>query len=83
MHEWLDRARADLAAAVGDDPAAYGLTQADIDAVLELARAAAHGSGERQNAPLVTYLVGLAHGRHRERSLSELADAAAGPDARA
>ncbi len=81
MHEWLERARADLAARVGDDPAAYGLTPADVDALLELARAAAHGSGERQNAPLATYLVGLAHGRHPERSLGELADMTAGPGA--
>ena len=81
MHEWLERAHADLAAAVGDDPAGYTLAQADIDILLELARAAAHGSGERQNAPLATYLVGLAHGRHPSRSLGELADVAAGPGA--
>ncbi len=81
MHEWLERAHGDLAAAVGDDPAGYTLAQADIDLLLELARAAAHGSGERQNAPLATYLVGLAHGRHPSRSLGELADAAAGPGA--
>ncbi|MCL4289578.1 MAG: molybdopterin-guanine dinucleotide biosynthesis protein [Thermoleophilia bacterium] len=81
MHEWLERAHADLAAAVGDDPAGYTLAQADIDILLELARAAAHGSGERQNAPLATYLVGLAHGRHPSRNLGALADVAAGPGA--
>ena len=43
MHEWLERAHADLAVAVGDDAAGYTLAQAEIDVLLELARAAAHG----------------------------------------
>jgi hypothetical protein len=74
MHEWLDKARVRLAEAVGEDPSAYALTQADIDDILDLARVAAHESGERQNAPLLSYLVGLAHARHPERDLSGLVD---------
>ena len=64
MDGWLEDARAKLAAAVGDDPSAYDLSRAQMDELLELARIAAHDSGERTNAPLLCYLVGLAHGRH-------------------
>ena len=73
MHDWLEQARDDLASACGDDPAAYTLEQKDIDELLDLARVAAHDSGERINAPLVCYLVGLARGRH-ETALDELID---------
>jgi hypothetical protein len=45
-----------------------------MDELLELAREAAHGSGERTNAPLVCYLVGLAHARHGGE-LEDLVDA--------
>ena len=74
MHEWLDSARARLAQAVGDDPAAYELDERDVADILELARVAAHESGERTNAPLLSYLVGLARGRHPNRELSGLVD---------
>jgi hypothetical protein len=77
MDGWLEEARAKLAAAVGEDPSAYDLSQAEIDELLELARIAAHESGERVNAPLLCYLVGLAHGRHGG-ALDDLADAAEG-----
>ena len=63
MHDWLEQARANLAGAVESSPADYELTQANVDELLELARIAAHESGERTNAPLVCYLVGLARGR--------------------
>ncbi len=72
MNEWLGRARDDLVEVVGDHPGAYDLAQADVDDLLELARVAAHESGERTNAPLTTYLVGLARGRHPEQSLEDL-----------
>ena len=77
MDGWLDDARAKLAGAVGEDPAAYGLTQAQADELLDLARIAAHDSGERTSAPLLCYLVGLAHGRHGG-DLSDLVDATVG-----
>ena len=77
MDGWLEEARTKLAAAVGDDPAGYALSRAEMDELLELARVAAHESGERTNAPLVCYLVGLAHGRHGG-SLDDLVDAVIG-----
>ena len=64
MHEWLVRAVERLAAETGATTTELALTQAEIDELLELARVAAHESGERINAPLVSYLVGLARGRH-------------------
>ena len=75
MDGWLEDARAKLAAAVGEDPSAYDLSRAQMDELLELARVAAHDSGERTNAPLLCYLVGLAHGRHGG-SLDDLIEAA-------
>ena len=75
MDEWLSQARERLAAAVGDEPSRYDLTQEEVDELLELARIAAHESGERTNAPLLYYLAGLARARHG-RDLSELVDAA-------
>ena len=77
MHEWLLAARERLAGEVGAEPASYDLSQEQIDDLLELARVAAHESGERINAPLVCYLVGLAHGRHGGE-LAELVDAVVG-----
>jgi hypothetical protein len=77
VHEWLEDARDRIAEATGEDPAALVLDQEAIDALLELARIAAHESGERTNAPLVCYLAGLAAGR-RDVDLGDVADAAAG-----
>jgi hypothetical protein len=65
-----------VARAVGDDPALYELGEADIDGLLDLARVAAHESGDRTNAPLAAYLVGLARGRHEGSTLDELVAAA-------
>jgi hypothetical protein len=78
--EWLDNARQSLAGTVGDPAEDYGLTQQDAERLLELARVAAHESGDRTNAPLISYLVGLAHGRNPDRTLEELI-AATHPDA--
>lgn len=80
MDAWLEEARARLAAAVAEEPSRYDLTQAEIDELLELARVAAHESGERVNAPLLCYLVGLARGRSGG-SLRDLVDAAVGASA--
>ena len=77
MHEWLIEAVEKLAAETGDDTPDYMLTQDDIDDLLELARVAAHESGERINAPLICYLVGLARGRHGVE-LARLVDAVVG-----
>ncbi len=77
MDGWLQESRARLAEAVGEEPTAYDLSRAEMDELLELARVAAHESGERTNAPLLCYLVGLAHGRHGGE-LADLVDAAVG-----
>ena len=77
MDEWLRQARDRLAGAVGEDAATYDLSQGDVDELLELARIAAHESGERTNAPLLCYLVGLARGR-KGSELADLVDACVG-----
>jgi Domain of unknown function (DUF6457) len=77
VDEWLVDASERLAGETGADASAYALTQSEIDDLLELARVAAHESGERINAPLVSYLVGVAHGRHGA-DLAELVDAVVG-----
>jgi hypothetical protein len=64
MDPWLVQARDALAAQAGIDPAELDLSDADADTLLDLARIAAHVSGERTNAPLLCYLVGRAQGAH-------------------
>ena len=80
MDGWLEEARGRLAEAVGEEAEGYDLTRLQMDELLELARIAAHESGERTNAPLICYLVGLAHGRHGG-DLGDLVDAAVGTSA--
>ena len=72
MDAWLTRSRDALAEAAGIDPATLQLDGDAETTLLDLARIAAHESGERTNAPLLCYLVGRAHG---EASLAELAEA--------
>jgi Domain of unknown function (DUF6457) len=69
---WLSNARDAIAGAAGLEPPQLELSDADIRTLLDLARIAAHVSGERTNAPLLCYLVGRAQG---SRQLDELADA--------
>jgi hypothetical protein len=78
MPDWLETSRKSLAEAVGADASDYELGPGEIERLLELARIAAHDSGDRTNAPLVSYLVGLARGRNPERTLDELVAAARG-----
>ena len=77
MDEWLSAARDRLARATGEDVSALDLGRPEVDELLELARIAAHESGERTNAPLLCYLVGLAQGR-RGGDLGDIADAVVG-----
>jgi hypothetical protein len=77
VDDWLSDARDRLAVASGESPESLGLSQTDVDELLELARVAAHDSGERINAPLLCYLVGLAKGR-TGADLSGLVDATVG-----
>ncbi|HZC28707.1 MAG TPA: DUF6457 domain-containing protein [Gaiellaceae bacterium] len=72
MDAWLSNARDAIAGAAGIDPAQLELSDADTRTLLDLARIAAHVSGERTNAPLLCYLVGRAQGSRR---LDELAAA--------
>ncbi|HET8585722.1 MAG TPA: DUF6457 domain-containing protein [Gaiellaceae bacterium] len=64
MHEWLQSAGAKLGG--------IELTADEQRDLLELARVAAHTSGDRRNAPLVTYMVGIARGRGDTRSVAEI-----------
>jgi len=77
MHDWLEQARVKIAQSAGEDPAGYDLSPADVEELLELARVAAHESGERTNAPVVCYLAGLAHAR-RGGALADVVDAVIG-----
>lgn len=64
MDDWLSR----VAAAIGSDEKLSG---EEADALLKIARIAAHDSDDRRNAPLLTYLIGRSRG---ERSLDEILD---------
>jgi hypothetical protein len=55
---WLSSAVDVIAATSGVPRAGLDLSDADVERLLELARVAAHESGERTNAPLICYLVG-------------------------
>jgi uncharacterized protein DUF6457 len=72
VDSWLSDARDAIARAAGIEPSELELSEEDTRTLLDLARIAAHASGERTNAPLLCYLVGRAQG---SRSLDELADA--------
>jgi hypothetical protein len=80
VDDWLTAARDRLAREAGETPESLDLSQPDVDELLELARIAAHESGERINAPLLCYLVGLARGR-KGAELDALVDAAVGKPA--
>jgi hypothetical protein len=62
MDAWLQDARDALAGAAGIPPQELELSDEEAAALLDLARIAAHESGERTNAPLLCYLVGRARG---------------------
>lgn len=72
VDEWLAGARDALAEAASISADELELDDEDARTLLELARIAAHESGERTNAPLLCYLVGRAQ---RRATLGELAAA--------
>jgi hypothetical protein len=72
MDQWLTQARDVLARESGVPAAALELDDDAVATLLDLARIAAHESGERTNAPLLCYLVGRAQ---QGASLDDLADA--------
>ena len=73
MDTWLSAARKAVADAAGVDLARLDLSDDDVATILDLARIAAHESGERTNAPLLCYLAGLT--RAGGTSLDTIADA--------
>jgi hypothetical protein len=72
MDQWLSDARDALAQTSGVPAERLELDDETVRELLELARVAAHDSGDRTNAPLLCYLVGRAQDG---ASLDELADA--------
>ena len=68
MDDWLKR----VAAAIGSDEEISGK---DADALLDIARIAAHESGDRRNAPLLAYLIGRSRG---DRRIDEILEAVRG-----
>src|SRR5438067_900015 len=72
MDAWLADACDALAGAAGVPRKRLELADDDVAVLLDLARIAAHESGERTNAPLLCYLVGRAQG---DADLGDLADA--------
>ena len=72
MDAWLTEARDALARAAGVPVEQLELDEQESRTLLELARIAAHDSGERTNAPLLCYLVGRAQGA---AALDEIAEA--------
>ena len=71
MDAWLTQARDSLAAAAGLPPSELELSDDDVRVLLDLARIAAHDSGERTNAPLLCYLVGRARDGASLHALAE------------
>jgi Domain of unknown function (DUF6457) len=75
MDAWLTQARDAVADAAGKQRSELEIDDDAAATVLDLARIAAHESGERTNAPLLCYLIGRAEGA---ASLEQLADAVRG-----
>ena len=73
MDAWLSDVRDAVAQAARVPPAEVDLSDEDAATLLDLARIAAHESGERTNAPLLCYLVGRA--QQGAASLDDLAAA--------
>jgi hypothetical protein len=72
VHEWLAKQADALAAATGIPRDALELEDADIRTLLRLAKLAAHKGGERTNAPLLCYLLGMARGSAELDELAEI-----------
>ena len=66
MDAWLTDVRNAIADATRIPAADLEIGEDEAGELLNLARIAAHDSGERTNAPLLTYLAGVAVGRGAE-----------------
>jgi hypothetical protein len=62
VNDWLTENADAVATATGLERGRLKLSAADETVLLDVARIAAHDSGDRTNAPLLCYLVGLAVG---------------------
>jgi len=71
MDEWLSRARDALAEEAGVAPSELELDDATAGDLLDMARIAAHVSGDRRNAPLLCFLAGRAS---RDADVAALAE---------
>jgi Domain of unknown function (DUF6457) len=60
-------ARGNLIDRLAEQIGAPPLTQEEVDAVLELAAQAAHGTGDRTSAPLASFLAGIAAAGSNDR----------------
>ena len=60
MDAWLTSARDAVAGAAGIPEEQLAIDEQAAADLLDLARIAAHASGDRTNAPLLSYLVGVA-----------------------
>ena len=60
---WLDDVTEKVAAAAGLKPAELKLSSEQVREILDLARIASHSSGDRINAPLLCYELGVAVGK--------------------
>jgi hypothetical protein len=72
VHEWLARQADAIAAATGVPRDALELESADVRTLLDLAKEAAHDGGQRANAPLLCYLLGIARGGAELDELAEI-----------
>jgi len=72
VHEWLAKQADALAAATETPRDALELEDADVRTLLDLAKIAAHESGDRTNAPLLCYLLGIARGSAELHELAEI-----------
>ena len=72
MDAWLSGRRDALARETGIAPNELDLNAQAIRTLLDLARIAAHESGQRINAPLVCYLIGRAQGSADLDTLAEI-----------
>jgi hypothetical protein len=78
VDQWLTAARDALAETAAIPAEELELDDADARTLLQLARIAAHESGDRTNAPLLCYLVGRAQPHARLEDLATAVRKAAG-----
>lgn len=80
LDAWLSEARDAVADQAGVSANRLELDQAAVDQLLELARLAAHESGDRRNAPLLCYLIGRAgEGVNLDSLVNRIERVSAGP----